>query len=109
MIGRQNRHAHQFDGRTEETFGLAQRQLEYVTQHETHSDCCLGETRLPERTERLPVVPDAFLKPQGQTAAAARARFALRPVQKLERHLRNGISALGIMFVGDGKKWGQKI
>jgi hypothetical protein len=53
-----------------------------------------------------PTAPPAFqrcvLDPQGQTATSAQAYLAGRLVLDMERHLRNVVTAIGIMFVRHG-------
>jgi hypothetical protein len=47
----------------------------------------------------LPMFQRCVLDPQSQTAASAQPGLILRPVLHLERHLRNVVAAIGVVFV----------
>ena len=100
VIRRGDRQAHQREDRYQKALGLSQRQLERRAQHQAGLDGRAGIPSLPAGSDGLPAFQRCVLDPQGEAAPSAQARLVGWPVPYLERHLRDVVAAVGIVFMG---------
>jgi hypothetical protein len=63
---------------------------------------------LPARSSGLPAFQRYILDPQRQAASPAQARFVGRPILHLERHLRDVVTAGGVVFARHRDNQNQK-
>jgi hypothetical protein len=105
VVGHRDIHAHQFEHRAHETFGLAKSELERRAQHQAGLDRATGIPALTARRRtrnRCPLIQRVLGDPQRQTATAAKSRLVLGPVQHLVSHLRDVMPTSAVVFVWHG-------